>query len=94
MWVKVQTLHNKQTRSYMSSQEKFKSSYATLNQIADMIGVRQISVMRKVEEGKFPKPVNPGQHRGMLWDIEEITPYIEVWREAVEARQRVKNLVA
>lgn len=69
------------------AQAQFERFYITSQQISEFVGVSRHSVFKAREQGKLPRSFSIGAV--FLWEREFIMPYLESWKNTVQARSPV-----
>lgn len=73
----------------MTAQSRFNENYITSSEIAHMLEVSRVSVLRARERGDLPDPVTVGDSVVTIWERAAVMPAIEAWKGKLqEARAR------
>lgn len=74
----------------MTAQEEFDAKYVSSTELCRDLGVSRMAVMKARSRGALPEPVRVNRPNGdphiMLWDREELAPYLDRWRAELEGR--------
>lgn len=75
------------TPEEQTAQKIFDGKYITAADICKIIDVSRTALKYAMDRGDIPKPIHVSRNSLMIWERITIQPYIEAWKENLEARR-------